>query len=297
MDDSQGKILITGASGQLGDALLRRLGERAIGCTRAEWDLGHAEGAELLVAKHRPAAVVNCAAYTQVDKAESEPELCFAINQTAVEQLAAACDWHGARLVQISTDYIFGGESLGRPWKETDTPEPESVYARSKLAGEAAAQICSQHLIVRTCGLYGGGPTRVSFVEKMLQLAQTRKQLRIVNDQRCTPSLVDDVAAAIEFLLDQQASGIYHVVNAGDVTWIDFAAEIFRLAGIEMELESITTAQFGAPAARPSYSVLDTAKYRELEERCFRGAKGDYVPTLRTWQAALADYLGRRLKI
>jgi dTDP-4-dehydrorhamnose reductase len=203
-----------------------------------------------------------------------------------VEQLADACGRHRARLVQISTDHIFGGESLGRPWKETDPPEPRSVYARSKLAGEAAAQRCSRHTIVRTCGLYGGGPARVSFVEKMLQLARTRKQLRIVNDQSCTPSLVDDIAEAIVYLVEQEANGIYHVVNAGETTWFDFATELFRQAGIPMELEPITSEQFGAPASRPRYSVLDTAKYESL-----RG------PKLRPWNVALADYLVRRIAV
>lgn len=284
MLNNSSRVLITGASGQLGNALIGLLGERAIACHRADWNLAQPESVESLVAKLRPAAVINCAAYTMVDKAEAESDLCFSINATAVKHLAAACRKYGSVLVQVSTDYVFGGKALGRPWKETDTVAPQSVYAHSKLAGEQAAQQCPEHFVVRTCGLYGGGPSRISFVEKILQLAQTRHQLRIVNDQVCTPSLVDDVAAGIVFLISTQAYGVYHVVNSGQTNWWNFATELFSIAGIPIELQPISSAEFGAAAARPLYSVLDTAKYHALG-----GSR------LRPWRDALQSYLILRL--
>lgn len=276
-------IIITGANGQLGFALQRTLKSRAVAFDRRQCDLLKLDEVEGRLRDRRPAAIVNCAAYTLVDKAESDAETCFAINATAVERLAGICRSLDCALVQISTDYVFGGAPLGRPWRETDAPSPASVYARSKLAGEIAAATCPKHFVVRTCGLYGGGPQRASFVEKMLQLAQTRNVLRVVNDQCCTPTFVDDLASAIDFLLTTDAYGIYHATNAEEATWNVFASEIFRLANLKVEVQPITSAEFGSPVERPAYSVLDNDKYLQLGG-----------PTLRPWREALADYLLRR---
>jgi dTDP-4-dehydrorhamnose reductase len=272
---------VTGASGQLGQALVRLCPAETIACTRAELNLLHAERIAPVVEAYRPDVVVNCAAYTLVDKAETEQDACRAINADAVTKLSEACERLGSILVQISTDYVFGGRSpAGRLWRESDPTAPQGVYARSKLAGEEAARLCPRHFVVRTCGLYGGGPSHMSFVEKMLELAVQRKHLRIVNDQHCTPSMVDDIARAIRFLLSSVEFGTYHIVNGGSTTWYDFAAELFRLAQLDVEMEPISTAQFGAPAPRPADSVLDTAKYGKLGG-----------PLLRQWPEALADYL------
>jgi dTDP-4-dehydrorhamnose reductase len=231
----------------------------------------------------RPAAVINAAAYTLVDKAEQEIEQCWNVNAHAVGTLAEVCRELACPLVQISTDYIFDADrNCTTPHTEDEYPTPLGQYARSKLAGETRAAECPRHFIVRTCGLYGQRGPRSSgnFVDTMLRLGREKPSLRIVGDQHCTPSHVPDVARAILFLLSTQAYAIYHVVNQGETTWHDFAAEIFRQRGMPMTLERITTEQYGAPAPRPRYSVLDTSKYRALGG-----------PELPEWKDALSAYL------
>jgi len=187
--------------------------------------------------------------------------------------------------VQVSTDYVFGADYWRRkPYTEDDQPAPVNVYGESKLAGEHAAETWEKHFVVRTCGLYSVSPPPLqcgrNFVETMLSLATTRRSLRIVNDQRCTPSYVPHVAAAIIRLLETQRYGTYHVTNLGSATWFEIARELFRLAGIRMAVEPITTKQYAAAAPRPLYSVLDTSKYRALD-----------IAPLPVWQDGLRDYL------
>ncbi|MBL9122255.1 MAG: dTDP-4-dehydrorhamnose reductase [Planctomycetaceae bacterium] len=268
------KIAVTGAAGQLGYELVRQLGAAAIALDRAACDLADPASIRRLVA-WRPDAVINAAAYTQVDKAEQERELCRRINATAVGELAEICAELDCPLVQVSTDYVFAGQS-GRsvPFAETDPAAPRGVYATTKYEGELLAAQCPKHWIVRTCGLHAApapGRRFTNFVATMLRLGTERDHLRIVDDQRCTPSYVPHVARAILSLLRESPQqlrgtgyGLYHVTNRGDCTWYEFAAEIFRQAQIKIELTRITTAEFGAAAPRPSYSVLDLAKYQAL---------------------------------
>ena len=281
------KIAVTGAYGQLGGELCRQLGDAAIPLDIDTLDItdGAATVDHLIALK--PSAVINCAAYTQVDKAEGEPERCRAVNALAVEHLARACKKLDCPLVQISTDYLFGAVStISRPWRENDQPAPQGVYARTKHEGEQFAARHAKHLIVRTCGLYSrpSDAKAVNFVRTMLRLGAERRELRVVADQHCTPTYVPHLARAVLFLLgaanDRPAPwGIYHVTNAGETTWRDFAAEIFHLAGIQMTIHPITTAEYGAPAARPSYSVLDTTAYHRLGG-----------PPMPSWKSALAEY-------
>lgn len=278
------EIAITGSGGQLGSELCRRLGRRAVALDLPDFDLTDPQGVLRTLARLRPAAVINTAAYTQVDRAQEQAELCWRINQGGVGHLAAACGQLDVPLVQISTDYVFGAAaSLGRPYREDDLPSPQGVYAESKLGGEQEAAVWRKHIIVRTCGLYGkpGPKTPASnFVDTMLRLARQGKPLRVVADQLCTPSYVPHVANAILFLLEATHFGLFHVVNRGATSWHDFAAEIFRRARLDVSLEPITTAQYGAQAPRPSYSVLDTGKYQALGG-----------PEMPAWQDALAEYL------
>jgi dTDP-4-dehydrorhamnose reductase len=189
----------------------------------------------------------------------------MAVNAEAVACVAEACRETDARLVYISTDYVFGGDVHRTiAYRETDAPAPQGVYARSKLAGEAQAARCPRHLVVRTCGLYGPTPKRNNFVEAILRAAAADRPLRVVNDQRCSPTNVADLARAIEFLVEMSAGGIFHVVNSGETTWYDFAVSILRWSGIERGVEAITSAALGALAPRPCYSVLNTAKYHAL---------------------------------
>jgi len=283
------RIAVTGAYGQLGSELCRLLGADAVPLDIDTLDLTDGPAVEKTLGDLCPAAVINCAAYTQVDRAESEPQQCRAVNATAVEHLARACARLDCPLVQISTDYVFGGHpERTTPYCEDDPPSPQGVYARTKREGEqAAARHVRKHLIVRTCGLYArpADQRAGNFVKTMLRLGKAGKELRVVADQHCTPSYVPHVARAVLFLLGVPSGppapwGIYHVVNRGATTWYEFAAEIFRQAGMDVSLRAITTAEYGATSPRPAYSVLDTTKYHALGG-----------PAMPDWKTALAEYL------
>jgi dTDP-4-dehydrorhamnose reductase len=281
------KIAVTGAYGQLGGELCRQLGHDAIPLDIDTLDLTDCRAVLDRMLGLKPKAIINCAAYTQVDKAENEPEKCRAVNATAVDYLAQACLRLDCPLVQISTDYVFGAANRkARPWRESAPTSPQGVYARTKLEGEQAAARHPQHLIVRTCGLYArpADARAVNFVRTMLRLGSARPELRIVADQHCTPTYVPHLARAILFLVGANGGrpapwGTYHLTNAGQTTWFDFATEIFRQAGMNIALHPITTAEYGAPAARPSYSVLDTTAYHRLGG-----------PAMPDWKAALEEY-------
>ena len=282
------RILVTGAGGQLGSGLIALLNEipntEAIGVDLPEFDLTDAETVRRVINETEPTALVNTAAYTLVDKAEEEPERCAAINDHAVATLVEACTEVDALLCQISTDYVFGGDAdRSRPYSEEDAVAPLGVYGRTKVAAEQHTHQCKKHLIVRTCGLYGlpGNATlATNFVDKMIELSSTRNELNVVDDQNCTPSYVPHVARAIVYLLQQDANGLYHIVNSGSATWNEFAKEVFRLRQLEVRVGAITTEEFGAPAPRPRYSVLDNSKYLALGG-----------PPLPSWKEALAEYL------
>jgi dTDP-4-dehydrorhamnose reductase len=285
------KVLVLGSGGQLGAELCRQLGTDALGFGRKDLDITDRPLAARTIRELNPQSVINAAAYTAVDKAEAEPELCEATNARAVGNLAEVCREVDCPLVQISTDYVFGADRSRRvPYREDDQPGPQGVYAKSKLSGEQQAAHAPKHIVVRTCGLYGRstGKGASNFVETMLRLgsqhsAGDRPRLRVVNDQFCTPSYVPHVARAVLFLLSTSAYGTYHVVNQGSTTWYDFAREIFRLSRLDVDIEPISTAQYAARAPRPHYSVLDCGKYLALGG-----------PALPAWQEALAEYLADR---
>lgn len=286
------KIAVLGAAGQLGRDLCPRLAAfgEVVPLSRAEIDLARPETIAPAVAAVRPDVFVNCAAYNLVDKAESEPGAAHAVNADGVAALAAACAGIWAKLVHFSTDYVFGADAArAEPYTEADGVGPVSVYGESKLRGERAALAASaNNLVIRTCGLYGvwgSGGKGGNFVETMLRVAGQGKPLRVVADQRCTPSYTADVADAAVSLLGRGAGGLFHVVNAGDCSWHEFAAEIFRRTGLTPSLTPIGSAEFGAAAKRPPYSVLSTAKLVAHE-----------VPAPRPWPEALAAYLAERQK-
>ena len=228
--------------------------------------------------------VVNAAAYTLVDRAEAEPVTARTVNVDGVAHLAEACRRLDATLVQMSTDYVFGGDSSRAiPYTETDTPAPVSVYGQTKLEAERLAATCPKHLVVRTCGLYGPAAPRGrdDFVGAMLRRADAGGPIRVVDDQHCSPSYTPHVARAVAFLVRSGVHGTYHVVNGGATTWHGFAAELFRLAGRNVDLAPITSDQYPAAARRPRYSVLDTGRYAAL---------AGHWP-LPTWQQALAEHV------
>lgn len=257
-----GQLAISGVNGQLGTALQTRLGGSAIGWTRGQCDLSDPESIRQAIETQRPDVVINCAAYTAVDVAEDDVDACHRINASAVADLASACNAVGAMLVQISTDYVFGGaKTTSGANTETSPTHAQGVYAASKLAGESMAGQCDRHLIVRTCGIYGHLPQPKNFVETMLRLGATRDELTVVDDQHCNPTSADTVAQAILALIDGGHEGIFHVAAGPAITWCQFAKKIFSQAGLSTQVTPITTEQFGAKAARPRFSVLDTGKY------------------------------------
>jgi dTDP-4-dehydrorhamnose reductase len=284
------KIVVTGAQGQLGTEIFRQLAGSVIPLSRNDLDITDAAAVRTTLRQLRPRFLINCAAYNRVDQAEQEPQVCQAVNARAVGFLAETSAELDCALVQISTNYVFGGNAdPGRAYLEDDPPAPQGIYAQSKLEGERAAARNPKHLIVRTCGLYArpeDGRAR-NFVKTMLQLGAGGQPIQVVGDQCCTPSYVPHVAQAVMFLAgvwDGQDAlpvpwGIYHVTNGGHTTWYDFAAEIFRLAKIKVQLHRITTAEYNAPAPRPAYSVLDTSAYHRLGG-----------PVMPNWKTALAEY-------
>ena len=282
------KIAVLGSQGQLGRDLCPRLQGEVIPLTRADIDLSQLDTIAATLERICPDLLVNCAAYNLVDKAETEPESAFAVNAWGVRGLAAACRKANCKLVHFSTDYVFGLDtSRTSPLGEDDPPGPVSIYGLSKLSGEYLVRaLLPDHLIIRTCGLYGlwgSGGKGGNFVETMLRLATQGKPLRVVHDQKCTPTYTRDLAETAIALIATGASGLYHATNAGASTWYEFAAEIFRLSGIAADLTPITAAQFGAPAQRPGYSVLSN-------DHLVRAG----VPAPRHWSEALKSYLGER---
>lgn len=277
-------ILVTGSNGRLGSELCRRLGGRAVGVDLPEFDLAARESVRLAFSRHHPRLVINTAAYTQVDRAEREPEACWDVNVRGVDHLVEACRATSAALVQISTDYVFdGGKTV--PYLETDEPNPLSVYGRSKLEAERISATLPNHLIVRTAGLFGpaGPASGGSFVETILRLADQGLPIRVVSDRFASPTYTCDLAAAIESLVLAGATGLYHVVNAGAASWHELAIEILRLAGREAHVAPIPSADYPSPAKRPRFSVLDTGKYDRAPGRF----------PIRSWKTALATYLAR----
>lgn len=270
-------ILVTGSGGQLGEALLR-LGRTAalplLGLDRTTLDITEGPGLFEKVRGIGPSALINAAAYTAVDKAESEPDRAFAVNSEAPAALAVLCDRLRIPLVHISTDYVFDGTKAG-PYKETDPRRPINRYGESKAAGEIAVEThCRRHIIVRTAWLYG--LVGRNFVKTMLRLGAERPELRVVEDQHGCPTFADDLAQAVltitQYLLehpnDDRSFGIVHCVSGPPTTWYDFAEMIFqvteRRGGWRPKLRRITTADFPTPALRPANSVLDTTRLNSI---------------------------------
>jgi dTDP-4-dehydrorhamnose reductase len=282
------RYVVLGATGQLGRDLCPRLPGEVVPLTRERADLTRPDTLRAALADLRPDAVVNCAAYNFVDRAEAEPPAAFATNAWGVRDLANLCRENDCTLVHFSTDYVFGlDEGRRTPWTERDAPGPVSVYGLSKLAGEYVVRaLCPRHLVLRTCGLYGiwgSGGKGGNFVETMLRVAAQGKPLRVVADQVCTPSYTADVAAATVELLQTGRHGLFHVTNAGSCSWYEFARAIFEQAGVTAEVTPITSAEYGAAARRPAYSVLEPAACRALG-----------LAPLRPWREALAAYLDER---
>ena len=260
------KILLTGKNGQVGWELQRALASlgEVIACDRSELDLANPDKIVALVREAKPQIIVNAAAYTAVDKAESEPELAHAINARAPGLLAEEAKKLGALLVHYSTDYVFDG-TKAEPYTEEDVPNPISVYGRTKLAGEQVIQASGcRHLIFRTSWVYG--PRGKNFLLTILRLAKERDELRIVSDQIGAPTtstLIADVTVQILRAFSREKRGLYNLTATGSVSWHGFARAIVRTASLHAKVTPIPTSEYPTPARRPSSSLLDTALLRQ----------------------------------
>lgn len=250
---------MTGAAGLLGAEVVaeaRARGHEVVALTRAELDVTDAVQARCAIGRARPEAVVHCAAYSAVDRAEQEPDVARAVNREGTSHVAAAAGEVGARFLYVSTDYVFDGRKRS-PYLPSDTPAPLSAYGRTKLEGERAAREASPDaLVVRTSWLFARGR---GFVWAMLERARRGERLRVVDDQIGRPTWVPDAALGILELLELGERDIWHVAGGGACTRFELVQEALHLAGLEADVEPVSSRDFDAPAPRPPYSVLDLA--------------------------------------
>jgi dTDP-4-dehydrorhamnose reductase len=282
------RVAIVGASGQLGSALVDIFADRElIAPPHAEVALEDRDAVARLLDDARLDVLVNCAAFHHVDTCEREPERAFAINALAVDAAAAACAARGVAFATISTDYVFDG-TLGRAYREDDAPNPRTAYGASKLAGELLVRRHgTSHYIVRTSGVFGTAGTSnkgYTLIEKVLQQAERGEPTRMVADMVFSPSYAPHVARAIRDVLDAQAFGTHHIVNAGACSWYDFVRVAFAKAGLaDVPLDPITYASFGNPTQRPMYSPLENTTFTTAG-----------IASLPPWQDALDEFLTAR---
>lgn len=276
------KVLITGIQGQLGYDVAKVLDARKIeyyAPTLAELDITDRQMVLKILEDHCPDAVIHCAAYTAVDKAEEEPEKCWAVNVDGTRNIAEGCKKIGAKLLYVSTDYVFEGTGE-QFYKETDPVNPQNVYGASKLAGELVVKsFLEKYFIVRTSWVFGENGN--NFVKTMLRLAETRTEVSVVCDQIGSPTYTADLAPLLCDIVETEEYGTYHATNEETCSWAEFAEEIFRVAGKNIKVIPITSDQYPAKAKRPGNSRLERAK---LEEKGF--------VRLESWQDAVRQYLG-----
>lgn len=261
------KVLVTGASGQLGFDVCRELRQRGIehrGLSSKELDIRDGAAVQRMLEEYRPDAVIHCAAYTQVDRAEEEPEQCFAVNALGTRNIAHACRAVGAKLLYISTDYVFPGTGE-RPYEPEDETGPLGIYGKSKLEGEhAVRELLDRFFIVRISWAFGinGG----NFIRTMLRLSETVETVRVVADQVGSPTYTADLAPLLCDMIQTEKYGIYHASNEGFCSWAELAEAVFAAAGRQTKVQRVTTAEYGAKAPRPHNSRLSKTK---LPERGF----------------------------
>ncbi|SCY30442.1 dTDP-4-dehydrorhamnose reductase [Lachnospiraceae bacterium XBB2008] len=257
------KIIVTGANGQLGRAVNIEYSGRddfeLVNTDVAELDITDIDAVQSFVREIKPYAIINCAAHTNVDACETQVDLAYRINAIGPRNLAIAARENGAKLMHISTDYVFDGHG-SKPYIEFDATGPQSVYGASKLAGEnMVKQFGERFYIVRTAWLYGDGK---NFARTMMRLSEDHDEIRVVNDQVGSPTSARELAKCVVSLLDTDNYGLFHGTCEGDCSWADFATEVLRLAGSDTKIIPITSEEYGAPANRPNYSILDNYMLR-----------------------------------
>jgi dTDP-4-dehydrorhamnose reductase len=274
------KILIIGSNGMLArDAInaLQNAHDLAL-CDHPDIDICRADSVMPFLERHQPDWVLNCAAYTDVDGAETKHELAFAVNSSGPGILAKACHVLGSRLCHISTDFVFDGRAQ-QPYCETDAARPLSVYGQSKLAGEQQIQeVFSDYLIVRTSWLFGSGGS--NFVKTICRLASERPVVEVVDDQRGSPTSAADLAGILKVALEKNLRGIYHACNTGVCSWFEFAREAVEYAGLKGHVVPVSSAHMPRPAPRPAFSAMNCSKISR-----------DCGVQIRSWREALRDYI------
>lgn len=282
------KILVTGAGGLLGSEVAREAADRGhalVALHRGALDVTDERAVRGRVAAESPAWVVHCAAYTAVDRAEDEPQLAMRVNRDGAGHVAHAAARVGAKMAHISTDYVFDGRKKRTPYGPDDEPAPLSVYGATKLAGERAVLEADldgrRPLVARTGWMYGAGGR--NFVDAILERAHRGEALRVVDDQVGRPSWARNVARGVVELMERDVEGIWHVADGGTATWLELAREAVRLAGLGARVDGVSSAEWGAPALRPSWSVLDVTATEEALGR-----------SMEPWREALGRYLGGR---
>ena len=279
------KAAVIGSTGQLGQDLIRAFGEEAVGLSHQDLDVTDGVGVASAIHSLRPEWVLNSAAFHRVDECEVNPALAFAVNARGAFNVARAASNVGAGIVFFSTDYVFGGEQRerGNPYEEGDDVWPLNVYGISKAAGEQLVmQANPRHVVVRSAGLYGTSTSRKgwTFPELMINKSRNDGLVRVVTDQALSPTFTADLAQKTKELLERDASGLFHLTNAGECSWFEFARATFDLAGVEVEMERIETGATQRRARRPSYSALKTTRVQKVG-----------VSPMRPWREALGAYL------
>lgn len=277
------KILITGANGQLGQELIavfQNSVQTILALSHKDLDITNAENVAEVLTKEKPAIVINCAAYTAVDKAEAESQKAYNINESGAKNIAVSCHENGIKLIHISTDFVFDG-SYSMPYLESDTTNPLSVYGKSKLAGELAIlQNNPESIIIRTSWLYSS--FGANFLKTIIRLCGERDELGIVADQIGSPTYAFDLAMTIKSICESEklssTNGIFHFSNQGVGSWYDFAVCIAQQIGSKTKINPIATSQYPTPATRPHYSVMNTSKI-----------KSTFGISIPHWQASVAD--------
>ena len=275
------KIIVTGCNGQLGRAINQEYEGstefRMVNTDVDELDITNIDSVMEFVRDANPYAIINCAAHTNVDACEEQWDSAYRINAIGPRNLAIAARETGAKIVHVSTDYVFSGDG-SRPYVEFDATNPNSAYGTTKLAGEQfVKEFADNYFIIRTAWLYGDGK---NFAKTMLRLAETNEKVRVVGDQFGTPTSARELARAIKHLVPTENYGLFHGTCEGSCSWAEFAAEIFKMAGLDTEVEAITSAEYSAKANRPAYSVLDNYMLRLTSDYRFAD-----------WQDALAEYM------
>lgn len=282
------KIIVTGCNGQLGRALNKIYQDsteyECVNTDVAELDITNIDDVNRLVSEVKPYAIINCAAHTNVNGCEADIDNAYKINAIGPRNLSIAATRYHAKLMHISTDYVFDGQA-NTPYTEFDTPNPKAVYGKTKLAGEEfVKQFAQDYFIIRTAWLYGDGK---NFVKTMLGLAQNHDKVTVVGDQFGSPTSADELARAVAYLLPTDNFGLFHGTCEGMTNWADFTREIYRLAGKMTVVETVTTQEYdknakGVVAPRPAYSVLENYMFKLTTNYMFAD-----------WEKAIAEYLAQ----